>query len=177
MSFFKDVKKAYKKTQKAQRTVDKLFNSAPSPSSSKQIPKKTEAEIMFPQYLKIIDDSVKLVNATVKPDVFFSRYDLLIENLRKASQIENHVRFSGERPSIALSRIISIREEQTSLFIRRSFEKMIEEVEKLKTPKGKGNRVDKYFSTMDVYKDKLSTKNVDLLNQLEAECREKEVEW
>ena len=46
--------------------------------------KKAAAEMMAPQWMKILVESRDIVNRTTEPDVFFSRYDTVKE---KAEQL------------------------------------------------------------------------------------------
>ncbi len=61
------------------------------PVKSKGKMNKQNVEMMAPQWLRIVGDSVKLVNETTTPKVYFERYDLLIENLEKLAEIEDVV--------------------------------------------------------------------------------------
>lgn len=134
---------------------------------------KQHAQMMATQYLKIVNDCAKLVNSTVNPGVFFSRYDLMVENLTKLSQIEYLLKFTGKKPSTQLNEIVSRRDYETSLFIARSFEKLMHDVEKLKTPKGKGNKISAYFTNMSEYSRYLSNKNIEALQKMKSFCEQK----
>ncbi len=127
---------------------------------------KQHAQMMAPQWLKIVEDSVRLVNTTTNPAVFFFRYNLMVEHLEKLTQIEHLVRFSGTRPSAQLSKVTSERNYQTSLFIKRSHEKMMHETRLLKTERGKLNKIETFFKSMDSYNTYLSASNRAMLDKM-----------
>ena len=84
--------------------------------------KRREAQSLAPQLIHITEDCENLVNTTVNPDTFFSRYDSLIEQLMKLSEIERYINFTGELPSVVLKRAISQRDTVTQRFIHRSYQ-------------------------------------------------------
>ena len=48
---------------------------------------KAAAEMMAPQWMKILVESRDIVNRTTEPDVFFSRYDTVKETAEKLASI------------------------------------------------------------------------------------------
>lgn len=56
-------------------------------------------------FLKQINESFKIVNETVNPDVFFSRYDFLLDRLEKLSMVEDQAPFQNGKPSKTLNRL------------------------------------------------------------------------
>lgn len=56
-------------------------------------------------YLNIVYDSIRLVNNTANPDVFFSRYKLLEEKLCTLSLLEPYIKFKENQPSSELCEI------------------------------------------------------------------------
>lgn len=138
---------------------------------------KETARFMAPQWLKIARDCTNLVNKTTNPEVFFSRYDLLIEQYRNLAGIEHLVKFSGTKPSAQLRNVIASREHETELFLKRAFDKLTQDINKLKTAKAKGNRVDAFFSKMECYKDYLTPSNIALLEKMELACHDLETKW
>lgn len=145
--------------------------SVPVNSTLNSIP-ISEAQLMASQYLKIAKDSERLVNTTVNPDVFFSRYDLMIEQFRKLAGLEHLISFSGTLPSAHLNTLIATRDQEAETFIRRSFKKMRDEVGLLKTENGKSAKIERYFSKMNSYCRYLSQGNQDLLYTLKSSCKE-----
>lgn len=138
---------------------------------------RQQAQLVAPQYLKIAKDCIKLINSTTNPDVFFPRYDLLIEQCSKLSQLECYIKFTGTRPSTQLITFKLQRDEETRRFIHRSFEKLKQDVDKLKTAKAKGNKVDSYFAKMSIYSRYISANNQKLLEEFEAYFKKLETAW
>ena len=113
--------------------------------------KKAEAEMMAPQFLKIAYDCVQLVNETTTPDVFFSRYDLLINVLRKLTSLKNYIKYSGTDPGETLVEIVNNRDNYAELFVLRTIQQEIESASSLKTESGKKNRIIKLVDALEKY--------------------------
>ena len=73
-------------------------------------------------YLRIVCDSIQLVNNTSNPDVFFSRFKLLEENLYTLSLFEPYIEFKNEKPSDRLHIIQSMKQGEVHRFLSRYFE-------------------------------------------------------
>ena len=54
--------------------------------------KKAAAEIMAPQWMKILIESRDIVNRTTDPEVFFSRYDTVKEMAGNLASISKYVK-------------------------------------------------------------------------------------
>ncbi|MGV8905807.1 MAG: hypothetical protein ACOH15_04325 [Acetobacterium sp.] len=130
---------------------------------------KQNAEMMAPQWLKIAGDSVKLVNETTNPKVFFERYDLLIENFEKLAEIENVIQFA-KRPSADLENIKNKREAATNDFIDRYSDKLKKEIGTLTTEKSRWSRLDVFDDSISEFHKYLTDKNkekaTDTLNEI-----------
>jgi len=98
---------------------------------------KAEAAMMAPQYLRIINDCSRLVGETKNPEVFFKRYDLLLETLSKLADIETVAPIKGEKPSVELQRISALREVATNDFIERYAQDTRMNIYKLSSEKAK----------------------------------------
>lgn len=128
--------------------------------------KKAEAELMAPQWLKISQDCVNLINTTTNPEVFFKRYDLCIETVQKLVSIEKYVKFQGKKPRVFLNELLQKRDAATKDFIMRCYEKVWAETEKMKTKKGKINKVIKLHESIEMYVEYLSKDNLKRLYDL-----------
>lgn len=124
------------------------------------------AEMAAPGYLKIAQDCAKLVNTTVKPDVFFSRYDLLESVLACLVLTEPYVKFNGTQPMAQLRKVQAQRLQAERDFIQRSYDRMIQEARALKTEKGQSGRLVKYFTTMEGYAEQLGPDGAAYLQSL-----------
>ena len=132
---------------------------------------RKEAKQQSEQYLKIIKDSVELVNTTINPEVFFMRYNLILENLEKLIKFECTGIFdnSPELPSKALIRIEDNFDAATKGFLNRSFEKAKEHSESLKTETGKKNAIKRYFDNMGKYTDHMSSEGKEFFEKMKAD--------
>lgn len=103
--------------------------------------------------LKIIADCAELVNTTVNPDVFFPRYNLMLNHLEDISGLECTGIFdnSPELPSETFLRVEAQFEAATNEFLDRSFEAAKAHADSLKTESGKKNAIKRYFENMEKY--------------------------
>ncbi len=106
--------------------------------------------------LEIINESAAIVNSTVDPSVFFSRYQLILDKLYDLSCAQSYVSFKGEKPKSALLRAQAQRSSETSLFLDRYFERLNHELEKLKNPESKIRKADKFLWALEEYEYELS---------------------
>lgn len=132
----------------------------------KKSKEKQMAHYMAPQWIKIASDCTNLVNTTTKPEVFFFRYDLLVETVSNLASVEHFVKFNGTKPSKHLREYQASRDEQEKLFILRAYEKATNDAKKLKTEKGRLNKIQKLFNELDKYCSRLSSENRQLLEAL-----------
>lgn len=112
--------------------------------------------ILFNCELEMIDtrltqlyDSVKLVNTTVKPDVFFKRLNFILDILLDLQRYERFHVFKGDPPSYNYNKILDNLESTVNDFIDRSYQKAIFDSKKLKTTRGRENKLSAYFSSLD----------------------------
>lgn len=132
--------------------------------------KKQYAELMAPQWMKILMDCRNLVNTTTRADVFFPRYSLLKETAGNLASISKYIKFSGTKPAEVL-RIAQEQEDDAARhFILRSYEQAWTGAEKAKTEKGKRSQIERFRAAMEPYYDQMSGDNVRLVQQLYAEA-------
>ena len=91
-------------------------------------------------YLKQIQESAKLVNTTVKPDIYFGRLNFLFDLFLRLQPYERYGIFRGGTPSSDLAKLQNGLEKSVDDFIMRSYEKQMEKVKVLKTEKAKKNK-------------------------------------
>ncbi|MEE1219533.1 MAG: hypothetical protein U0L20_06390 [Ruminococcus sp.] len=115
-----------------------------------------EAKKIVNNDMRIINDCVKLVNTTINPDVYFSRYDLLLEQLQHLILFEPYLSFSGESPTQSYKKILSYQEKSNMDFLERYYMSVIEKAKTLKTDKAKNNRIKKFQESLEPYFDKLT---------------------
>lgn len=126
-------------------------------------------EDYIPQSKRIIDDCVRLVNNTTTVEVFFSRYDLLLELYEGLAIIEKHYnKFAKPLPSSQLMYLKNEKEKATNDLINRCWDKTTNEVSKLKTDKAKAKRFEKLFESFNEHSSSLFPSNINLLESLKT---------
>lgn len=172
--------KGYRVTRQANGAVRKTYSIPgtgisytktvkPAPSHKMPSPSNANhARMMAEQWLKTVTESAQLCNETVRPEVFFSRYALLLEKLRQLSELEQIISFSGEKPSDAYRRVVSQKSAAIHNLIERSYQREIEETAALKTLKGQWNHMKRYSDSFRPYVAELGEDNFQYLNGLLA---------
>ena len=132
--------------------------------------KKAAAEMMAPQWMKILVESRDIVNRTTEPDVFFSRYDTVKEKAEQLASISKYVKFKGMKPAEVLRRVTKQEDAATRDMVLRCFQKAVVNAEKLKTEKGELGQFEKFQSSLEVYFFRMSDENAQLVQDLHDEA-------
>lgn len=135
--------------------------------------KKAAAEMMAPQWMKILVESRDIVNRTTEPDVFFSRYDTVKEKTEQLASISKYVKFKGMKPAEVLRRVTEQEDAATRDMVLRCFQKAVLNAEKLKTEKGKLGQFEKFQSSLEPYFFRMSDENARLVQDLHDEALKK----
>ena len=135
--------------------------------------KKAAAEMMAPQWMKILVESRDIVNRTTEPDVFFSRYDTVKEKSEQLASISKYVKFKGMKPAEVLRRVTEQEDAATRDMVLRCFQKAVLNAEKLKTEKGKLGQCEKFQSSLEPYFFRMSDENARLVQDLHDEALKK----
>ena len=122
----------------------------------------SEATRMAQRDLEIIQDSIRIIKETKKPDTFFSRFDLLIERAENLRIYEKHIRFTVS-PSAAYAELWNDRQECIRQFLVRYFLDIFDQAEKLKTASGKANKFQKFYDSLQPYYDQMNADNIDYI--------------
>ena len=123
------------------------------------------AQISAPNWWEIVIDSSHLIEETVNAEVYFSRRDLIFDCLNKLCVAECVI----EMPLSAQDILeLAKNEERKSEadFIDRSYTKMLEKAESLKTERGKRNRMINFYKSILKYKDKIYAENLEHLDKM-----------
>lgn len=137
-----------------------IYRAVTKKSRKEAAAEKANAKALAPQYMRIINDCSKLVAETKTPDVFFSRYDLLLETLSKFAEIEGAAPIASGSPSAEFVRLSGLREEATDDFISRYARETRQKAYELTTEKGKRNKAEAFKKTLLEYSDKLTENNM-----------------
>lgn len=127
---------------------------------------KQSAQIAAQGSLKIASDCKELVNNTKNPDVFFTRYDLLIKQIKILIDCSQYVSFTGDQPQDMLNHVLSIRQSATENFIIRYWKATCEKAETLKTDAGKQNQYKKFYENCMRYKQHMNSENIKFCTDL-----------
>lgn len=132
---------------------------------------KRDAQLNASQWLRILNDCGKIFKSTYEPEIFFSRYDLMIETTTNLANAQKYITLNIDMsPNDLLREANAQKENETSEFIRRSYRRLLKDIEELKTIKGKTNRIDIYFAQFFSYSEKMFASNLSLLEDLRSEC-------
>lgn len=135
------------------------------------IPKnKVEADtrMLITGRLRIIQDCVRLVNETATPAVFFERYAIMIGHMEWMAKIEKYYQFRPPLPSEQLKEIKGKRVQTINAFIDRYYDKLVKQIIKLKTEKGRMKKVDDWLHKLTLYSDKMEDENVQKYTEMWA---------
>lgn len=118
--------------------------------------------------LRIADDCGKILQTTVKPDVFFDRLKLFAWHISNLALLEKYISFSGVSPTEIFSSLMKDKQECIGEFLVRYFCKTIDKADSLKTDKGKLNRYQKFYDSLKPY---FAEMNADNINYVETKYR------
>lgn len=113
--------------------------------------------------LEIINDCVRIIGSTKKPDVFFTRLALLIKKADDLRTFEKHIRFSGASPSLAYGEIFADMQECIGQFLVRYFMDIFDQASNAKTVKGKLAKYQKFYDSLQPYYDQMNKENIDYI--------------
>lgn len=122
-------------------------------------------DTLISQNKHIIDDCKELIDTTENPDVFFSRYDLLIEKYEELSKYEPFVVIYGYQPIESLVYYRDSRSNFEKKFITRCYNKALVKSDSMKTEKGKKNQFIKMYDTLLSYESNMSLESFSFLQQ------------
>lgn len=113
--------------------------------------------------LRIMDDCCKLVEETIKPDVFFMRLNLLVEKSMRLCAFEQYIAFKGAYPSQAYNEIKTKYQEAIKQFLIRYFSDTFDKAEGMKTEKGKIGKYQKFYDSLQEYYKYMNDENIDYI--------------
>lgn len=129
--------------------------------SEKQL--KSLAATSAQRDLDIIQDCVRIIGTTKKPDTFFSRLDLLVEKADNLRTYEKFLSFKGASPSAAYGEIWSDYQEAIYQFLFRYFLDTLDQADKAKTAKGKLSKFQKFYDSLQPYYERMNAENIDYI--------------
>ena len=117
-------------------------------------------------HLRIIGDCTKLLSSTIKPDVFFSRLDLLEKHSKHLMQFEPYINFSGALPSEGYNEFVANKNLCVRQFIARYSSAISDKAKTMKTERGRKNQYQKFYDELEPYFPVISIKNIEYVNLL-----------
>lgn len=132
-------------------------------------------QLIASQHLKIVQDCVRIVNTTKKPDIFFERYSLLEQKLNALTQLSG-VRYSGTSPRNMLKQIIDKKQAAIHDMVERYWNDVILKTQNLKTEKAKQNTYYTFITSLEPYYSKMDNSNVDYIKKLYESVASEEYE-
>lgn len=124
---------------------------------------QTASQMYIENNVRILNDSLRLVEETLTPKVFFERLDKVVDCYNNLSDIEKFYP-TGISPVTALQNLDEY--SLTHDFIQRYWHKTVSDAEKLKTEKAKENRLEKAKSELLRFSDKMNELNIQYINEL-----------
>lgn len=113
--------------------------------------------------LRIINDCIRLVEKTTKPDVFFSRLSLLVEKAKHLLTLGKYTAFLGATPSEAYRDVVQNRNEAIRQFLIRYFSETFDKAEALKTEKGRLAKYQKWYDSLQEYYCYMTEDHIDYI--------------
>ncbi len=159
----------HERTQKRDNMDIAYYRNPPRHKYSTSIQETTNDEMLVPQYLKQIEESIDLINNTADPKTFFKRYIFAIDRLSELSKMEDKISFTGQLPSKFKSVMIEKKQAAIIDMIDRAVQKTKEKLLSLKTEKGKTNNINKFRTQFEPFEEEMLPSTLDYLNNVYTE--------
>lgn len=171
MGFFEFIKKSYEavlqeKQQRRNRLLQwqrLLMTDSPNELIMTEQQLKSLTAQQASNDLRIIKDCAKLVESTLKPDVFFMRLNLLVEKSKHLASLEPYIPISGASPTEAYNEVVSNYQEAVKQFLFRYFSDTFDKAEAMKTEKGRIGKYQKFYNSLQEYYSYMNEENIDYI--------------
>lgn len=120
--------------------------------------------------IKIGSTAAHHVNTTKHPQLFFQSLKDLISSTEQLQKLEPYWRFEGHTPTEQLEDLNSRKDKIIKGFIYDSFSRLVEDIEKTKSPSSKQKMFDTYQASLINNMDVCGEENFEFFKSL---CREK----
>jgi hypothetical protein len=130
-----------------------------------------QARMLASQLHRAADDCIKVCDTTLNPEIYFTKYELLIETLEDMVDTEKYVEYHAGKPSELLAELSdpAVRERQVNIFLAKTGDKLKTDVSKLRSPRAQRNKIDRYFENMNKYRSYMSKANRAYVESLRQE--------
>ena len=127
---------------------------------------------------KVIGECVYLIDNTLNPETYFTKYAMLLKILSGQSEVQNNGKIQGENSLTAqLQETAAAREENTEKFLQRSYTKACADMNKLKTKRGKVKRIDQYLKSIEIYAEEMTPGNRRKFVEIRQSLQEMSSQW
>ena len=107
------------------------------------------------------------IKESTNPEKFFSNFDKLITALKELATID--YKFLEPTPSSELNELQENEQKYYQNFLARSWIKTVSDAEKLKTDKGKANKINSFFNDIEPYTKRFSEKTLLMIEKAKQE--------
>ena len=131
--------------------------------------KYSESSIDNAVYLLYCDFSSceKWIKDAIKPNIYFTNYQKALYILQELNRYTGKYPFRKPTPLQQINDLCSAYTANTNSFIQRYWQSNLNSAQKLKTEKGRNNRIQQFFDTLfSKYRNYLLKDNIDFINQL-----------
>lgn len=129
-----------------------------------------EARSMIQRKKEIADDSIRLVQETKNPDVFFERLEKASDSLRELAAAYTICGVENNAEEV-LQKFNTDREGLINNFIQRYAKDIRRKIYELSTQKGKSNKADVFRNVLLEYEERMSEGNLEYMENLYAELK------
>ena len=130
-----------------------------------------EARSMIQRKKEIADDSIRLVQETKNPDVFFERLEKASDSLRELAAAYTICGVENNAEEV-LQKFNADREGLINNFIQRYAKDIRRKIYELSTQKGKSNKADVFRNVLLEYEERMSSENLEYMENMYAELKE-----
>ncbi len=116
--------------------------------------------------LRILSDSGRICSNTLDPDIYFSRYDLILMHLNmldKSTSLPAKIKMNVLTASYNIKHY---KENFDTKFLYRYWQSVIEKSLSMKTANGRNNQINKFYTSIQKFDEHLSKSNILLYQEL-----------
>lgn len=110
--------------------------------------------------LRICRESIKIIYETTNPDTFFSRYEIILKETANIEAHSDKFNFGDLSPQTMRQEVVNGKQKYVRNMIDRYWDETVKGADTLKTYSGKKNRYQKFYDTLEQYKNEISEENI-----------------
>lgn len=160
----------YKRSKKKKDFLNATTSQTVTIDSVTYTMSSAEARSMIQRKKEIADDSIRLVQETKNPDVFFERLEKASDSLRELAAAYTICGVENNAEEV-LQKFNADREGLINNFIQRYAKDIRRKIYELSTQKGKSNKADVFRNVLLEYEERMSEGNLEYMENLYAELK------